>query len=139
MFAAGFVLDEGDDADDLSRQNVSARKDKMKRKGQLMARIADPENLRLAFWKAAKGKRGKADCRAFREGLDVQVSVLTFYTTRFGRSFTKQIETRRKSGSHGDGVSQSAPPVQVSMLTVDTFLLDTHIQRILQFCVNSED
>jgi len=30
-----------------------------------MAKIADAENLRLAFWKAAKGKRG------------MQVSVLT--------------------------------------------------------------
>ena len=35
-----------------------------------MDRIAAPDNLRLAFWKAAKGKRAKADCRAFREGLD---------------------------------------------------------------------
>ena len=32
-----------------------------------MPKIADGENLRLAFWKAAKGKRGKADCLAFRD------------------------------------------------------------------------
>ena len=42
----------------------------MRRAGQLIAAIADPNNLRLAFWKAAKGKRGKADCRLFQEHLD---------------------------------------------------------------------
>ena len=48
----------------------------MKRHGQLLARIADPANLRLAFWKAAKGKRAKADCRAFQENLDANLSAL---------------------------------------------------------------
>ena len=48
----------------------------MKRHGQLMAQIADGENLRLAFWKAAKGKRGKADCLAFRERLDENLAAL---------------------------------------------------------------
>jgi retron-type reverse transcriptase len=48
----------------------------MKRHGQLMAKIADAENLRLAFWKAAKGKRGKADCVAFRERLDENLAAL---------------------------------------------------------------
>ena len=41
-----------------------------------MAQIADAENLRLAFWKAAKGKRGKADCLAFRERLDENLAAL---------------------------------------------------------------
>ena len=41
-----------------------------------MAKIADAENLRLAFWKAAKGKRGKADCLAFRERLDENLTAL---------------------------------------------------------------
>lgn len=41
-----------------------------------MARIADPENLRVAFWKASKGKRGKADCRAFHERLDENLAAL---------------------------------------------------------------
>ena len=41
-----------------------------------MAKIADAENLRLAFWKAAKGKRGKADCVAFRERLDENLAAL---------------------------------------------------------------
>lgn len=41
-----------------------------------MTKIADAENLRLAFWKAAKGKRGKADCRAFRERLDENLTAL---------------------------------------------------------------
>lgn len=41
-----------------------------------MAQIADAENLRLAFWKAAKGKRAKADCLAFRERLDEDLAAL---------------------------------------------------------------
>ena len=41
-----------------------------------MTKIADAENLRLAFWKAAKGKRGKADCLAFRERLDENLAAL---------------------------------------------------------------
>jgi len=48
----------------------------MKRHGQLMGQIAEAENLRLAFWKAAKGKRGKADCLAFREQLEENLAVL---------------------------------------------------------------
>jgi len=48
----------------------------MKRIGQLMGAIAAPDNLRLAFWKAAKGKRGKADCLAFRERLDENLAAL---------------------------------------------------------------
>ena len=48
----------------------------MKRHGQLMERIAEPENLRLAFWKAAKGKRGRADCRVFRERLEQNLAAL---------------------------------------------------------------
>ena len=48
----------------------------MKRHGQLLARIADPANLRLAFWKAAKGKRAKADCRAYQQELDANLSAL---------------------------------------------------------------
>ena len=41
-----------------------------------MAAIADPENLRQAFLKAARGKRGKADCRAFQERLDENLALL---------------------------------------------------------------
>jgi retron-type reverse transcriptase len=48
----------------------------MTRVGQLLAAIADPGNLRLAFWKASKGKRAKADCRAFQENLDANLSAL---------------------------------------------------------------
>jgi RNA-directed DNA polymerase len=48
----------------------------MKRHGQLMDAIADPGNLRLAFWKAAKSKRAKADCRAFQENLDENIATL---------------------------------------------------------------
>ena len=48
----------------------------MKRHGQIMAQIADAENLRLAYWKASKGKRGKADCLAFRERLEDNLAAL---------------------------------------------------------------
>lgn len=41
-----------------------------------MPKIADAENLRLAFWKAAKGKRGQADCVAFGERLDDNLDAL---------------------------------------------------------------
>ena len=37
-----------------------------------MPLIADPENLRLAFWKASRGKRGKAEVIRFRERLDLK-------------------------------------------------------------------
>ena len=48
----------------------------MKRHGQLMDAIADAANLQLAFWKAAKSKRAKADCRAFQEKLDENLATL---------------------------------------------------------------
>jgi hypothetical protein len=48
----------------------------MKRAGELLEAIADPGNLRLAFWKAAKGKRAKADCRGFQEKLDANLAAL---------------------------------------------------------------
>ena len=48
----------------------------MKRAGELLEAIADPGNLRLAFWKAAKGKCAKADCRAFQEKLDANLAAL---------------------------------------------------------------
>lgn len=41
-----------------------------------MAAVADPANLRLAFWKAAKSKRAKADCRAFQDQLDQNLTAL---------------------------------------------------------------
>jgi retron-type reverse transcriptase len=41
-----------------------------------MPEIADAENLRLAFWKAAKGKRGKADCLKFQMRLDENLTTL---------------------------------------------------------------
>ena len=48
----------------------------MKRQGNLMAAIAEPDNLRRAFWKAAKSKRGKEDCRAFQAQLDTRLAEL---------------------------------------------------------------
>lgn len=48
----------------------------MKRAGNLMERIADPDNLRLAFCKAAKGKEGKLEVQRFRLHLDKNLSAL---------------------------------------------------------------
>ena len=48
----------------------------MKRAGHLMEAIAADDNLRMAFWKASKSKRAKADCRLFTENLDVELDEL---------------------------------------------------------------
>ena len=48
----------------------------MKRKGNLMPLIADPDNLREAFLLAARGKSMKAECLRFREHLDDEISLL---------------------------------------------------------------
>jgi RNA-directed DNA polymerase len=42
----------------------------MKRAGYLLDRIANHENLVLAFWRAAKGRRNSGDARRFAAGLD---------------------------------------------------------------------
>ncbi len=42
----------------------------MKRKDNLIASIADPDNLRLAFWKASKGKRHAAAVLRYQKKLD---------------------------------------------------------------------
>jgi hypothetical protein len=42
----------------------------MKRIGHLLERIADPDNLRLAFCRAAKAKRAQNEVRLFQAGLD---------------------------------------------------------------------
>lgn len=48
----------------------------MKRAGQLMGRIADPDNLRLAFWKARKGKTHAMGVAHYRASLDENLSCL---------------------------------------------------------------
>lgn len=48
----------------------------MKRAGNLIERIADADNLRLAFWKASKGKRAKAEVSRFRADLDSRLRCL---------------------------------------------------------------
>ncbi|MDH6535214.1 RNA-directed DNA polymerase [Parabacteroides sp. 52] len=42
----------------------------MKRKGSLMESIADMDNLRLAFWKSARGRHGKREVIRYRAHLD---------------------------------------------------------------------
>ena len=48
----------------------------MKRAGNLFERIADFDNLCLAFWKARKGKNAKAEVRKFRENLHEEINSL---------------------------------------------------------------
>jgi hypothetical protein len=42
----------------------------MRREGYLTERIADPDNLRLAFWKACRGKNHDPEVEAYRARLD---------------------------------------------------------------------
>lgn len=46
----------------------------MKREGYLMERIADPDNLRLAFWKARKGKNYNDEVKHYRFRLDANLA-----------------------------------------------------------------
>ena len=48
----------------------------MKRTGNLIEKIADMENLRLAFWKAQIGKSGKREVCRFREDLDSELTAM---------------------------------------------------------------
>lgn len=48
----------------------------MKRAGNLYERIAEPENLRLAFLKSIRGKRGKQDVIAYTSNLDANLREL---------------------------------------------------------------
>ncbi|NCQ11356.1 MAG: RNA-directed DNA polymerase [Bacteroidetes bacterium] len=48
----------------------------MKRDNHLLEQIADPENLRLAFWKARKGKTGKIEVQKYRDQLDKHLEIL---------------------------------------------------------------
>ena len=48
----------------------------MKREGYLIGRIADPDNLRLAFWKARRGKSNQSDVEQYRRRLDGNLAEL---------------------------------------------------------------
>jgi hypothetical protein len=48
----------------------------MKRAGNLIPEIAQPDNLRLAFWKAAKGKDGNPEVEGYRKRLDWNLEIL---------------------------------------------------------------
>ncbi len=48
----------------------------MKRYGNLINKIADTDNIRLAFWKASKGKRAKSEIILFRKELEMNISSL---------------------------------------------------------------
>ncbi len=45
----------------------------MKRVNHLIEKIAEPENLRLAFWKAGKGKRYATEVEKYRQNLDANL------------------------------------------------------------------
>jgi len=48
----------------------------MRRAGNLIERIAQTDNLLLAFWKASRGKQHKAAVLRFRENLELELPVL---------------------------------------------------------------
>jgi hypothetical protein len=48
----------------------------MKREGKLLEQIADPSNLRLAFWKAQRGKADKPEVKIYRKALDKNLYLL---------------------------------------------------------------
>ena len=48
----------------------------MKRFGNLINKIADTDNIRLAFWKASKGKRAKSEVILFRKALGKNITDL---------------------------------------------------------------
>ena len=48
----------------------------MRRAGHLMEAVVEPENLRLAFWKASRGKRWRADQRAYAANLEGELAAL---------------------------------------------------------------
>lgn len=49
----------------------------MKRRGNLIEQIADLDNLRLAFWKAQKGKKNKKEVWYFSKGLEKNLMSLS--------------------------------------------------------------
>jgi hypothetical protein len=49
----------------------------MKRKGYMIEQIADPDNLRSAYWKAQRGKSTKRDVVAFRSNFDANIRNLS--------------------------------------------------------------
>jgi RNA-directed DNA polymerase len=48
----------------------------MKRTGNMIGGVVTPENLRLAFWKASRGKEGQAEVETFRANLDDELHSL---------------------------------------------------------------
>lgn len=48
----------------------------MKRENNLIEKITEPDNLRLAFWKARKAKEGKMEVTEFRKELDKKLLTL---------------------------------------------------------------
>jgi hypothetical protein len=50
----------------------------MKRAGQLMPLILEPDNLRLAFWKASKGKRYSNPVRRYQLHLEENLKKLQY-------------------------------------------------------------
>lgn len=50
----------------------------MRRTGNLIEKIVDPDNLRLAFWKSSRGKEGKIEVERYRKNLDKNLELLRF-------------------------------------------------------------
>jgi|GEM_PF-1983968 len=51
----------------------------MEREGRLMERVIERDNLRLGFWKAARGRRTKRDAVLFATRLDENLDLRKRY------------------------------------------------------------
>ena len=72
-------IEEEEESYRRSRSKVKNEKDwvgEMKRVGYLFDAVIESENLRLAFWKASRGKRGRADQRAYASNLSEEMTRL---------------------------------------------------------------
>ncbi len=55
------------------RFHIRVKGKAMKRIGNLFDQVVEPENLRLAFWKASRGKRHRPDQRTFAQNLSTEL------------------------------------------------------------------
>jgi hypothetical protein len=67
-----------------------------KRAGNLMAKIVEPENLRLAFWKAARHKQGVEEVENFRNNLNENLLLLRQQLFRWVNIITSPFSIPKK-------------------------------------------
>jgi RNA-directed DNA polymerase len=129
----------------------------MRRATNLFDEIADLENLRLAFHKAARGRRGQAVVRQFAAGLDRRVAAMleairagTFQVGRFQQFLIRDPKERVITAPCFDervlhhAIMNVCEPVMDRWLVVDTFACrigkgrEAAIQRAQHFTRNAE-